>query len=251
MNCFVCQDCKRHLQAGEQLHLIDDKRLLCKRDFMTISSALSSTCAPNSANHANQLISSNQQVAADKTVPAASKQQLSQQQARSNQENDAALADTLSSASNASNELNNPNDLDPLDELEELDEEGVAGGGEGPLHYAGQYAPELAGLCGAAGKGEERLKGGALSADCGDDLVDANGKRRGPRTTIKPKQLDTLRRAFETASKPTRHIREQLAAETGLNMRVIQVSLERDWVRDVESSCAITATTTTTTRSSQ
>uniref|UniRef100_U3JZ92 LIM/homeobox protein Lhx5 n=1 Tax=Ficedula albicollis TaxID=59894 RepID=U3JZ92_FICAL len=45
----------------------------------------------------------------------------------------------------------------------------------------------------------------------------------GPRTTIKAKQLETLKAAFAATPKPTRHIREQLAQETGLNMRVIQV----------------------------
>lgn len=49
-------------------------------------------------------------------------------------------------------------------------------------------------------------------------------KRRGPRTTIKAKQLETLKAAFVATPKPTRHIREQLAQETGLNMRVIQVN---------------------------
>uniref|UniRef100_A0A5K3EPT1 Ovule protein n=1 Tax=Mesocestoides corti TaxID=53468 RepID=A0A5K3EPT1_MESCO len=48
-------------------------------------------------------------------------------------------------------------------------------------------------------------------------------KRRGPRTTIKAKQLDTLKEAFATTPKPTRHIRERLAQETGLSMRVIQI----------------------------
>ena len=51
-------------------------------------------------------------------------------------------------------------------------------------------------------------------------------KRRGPRTTIKAKQLETLKAAFAATPKPTRHIREQLAQETGLNMRVIQVRPE-------------------------
>ncbi|XP_040579617.1 LIM/homeobox protein Lhx5 isoform X1 [Lepeophtheirus salmonis] len=49
------------------------------------------------------------------------------------------------------------------------------------------------------------------------------GKRRGPRTTIKAKQLEVLKTAFSQTPKPTRHIREQLAKETGLTMRVIQV----------------------------
>lgn len=60
-------------------------------------------------------------------------------------------------------------------------------------------------------------------------------KRRGPRTTIKAKQLETLKAAFVATPKPTRHIREQLAQETGLNMRVIQVRAaavcERRWCR--------------------
>ncbi|RXG51883.1 LIM/homeobox protein Lhx1 [Armadillidium vulgare] len=52
---------------------------------------------------------------------------------------------------------------------------------------------------------------------------DKNGnKRRGPRTTIKAKQLEILKSAFSSTPKPTRHIREQLAKETGLPMRVIQ-----------------------------
>lgn len=70
---------------------------------------------------------------------------------------------------------------------------------------------------------------------CGDANEDADGndekgshsgpgsKRRGPRTTIKAKQLEVLKAAFNATPKPTRHIREQLASETGLNMRVIQV----------------------------
>ncbi len=53
---------------------------------------------------------------------------------------------------------------------------------------------------------------------------DDNGnKRRGPRTTIKAKQLEVLKTAFSQTPKPTRHIREQLAKDTGLPMRVIQV----------------------------
>ena len=61
--------------------------------------------------------------------------------------------------------------------------------------------------------------------DCENKSPDdgAGGKRRGPRTTIKAKQLEVLKTAFNQTPKPTRHIREQLAKETGLTMRVIQV----------------------------
>lgn len=58
-----------------------------------------------------------------------------------------------------------------------------------------------------------------------NDDQNLGGKRRGPRTTIKAKQLEVLKAAFAATPKPTRHIREQLAQETGLNMRVIQVNL--------------------------
>ena len=50
-----------------------------------------------------------------------------------------------------------------------------------------------------------------------------DGKRRGPRTTIKAKQLEMLRAIFNANPKPTRAVREQLAKDTGLPMRVIQV----------------------------
>jgi hypothetical protein len=57
----------------------------------------------------------------------------------------------------------------------------------------------------------------------GESNGKSGNKRRGPRTTIKAKQLEVLKASFNATPKPTRHIREQLAAETGLNMRVIQV----------------------------
>jgi len=71
---------------------------------------------------------------------------------------------------------------------------------------------------------------GSINGDGDDDSIkykseDGSGgtKRRGPRTTIKAKQLEVLKTAFNQTPKPTRHIREQLAKETGLPMRVIQV----------------------------
>lgn len=71
-------------------------------------------------------------------------------------------------------------------------------------------------------EGSQNGVGNANSSEGGDG--GSGTKRRGPRTTIKAKQLETLKAAFNATPKPTRHIREQLAQETGLNMRVIQVS---------------------------
>uniref|UniRef100_A0A914DJD9 Uncharacterized protein n=1 Tax=Acrobeloides nanus TaxID=290746 RepID=A0A914DJD9_9BILA len=51
--------------------------------------------------------------------------------------------------------------------------------------------------------------------------MDCGNKR--PRTTISAKSLETLKQAYQASSKPARHVREQLASETGLDMRVVQV----------------------------
>ncbi|KAL3872298.1 hypothetical protein ACJMK2_040232, partial [Sinanodonta woodiana] len=51
--------------------------------------------------------------------------------------------------------------------------------------------------------------------------LDDSNKR--PRTTITAKQLEALKIAYNESSKPARHVREQLSAETGLDMRVVQV----------------------------
>jgi len=56
-----------------------------------------------------------------------------------------------------------------------------------------------------------------------DGELAKDGKRRGPRTTIKAKQLEVLKTCFDQNPKPTRQVREQLAKDTGLPMRVIQV----------------------------
>uniref|UniRef100_A0A183SKC3 LIM domain protein n=1 Tax=Schistocephalus solidus TaxID=70667 RepID=A0A183SKC3_SCHSO len=44
-----------------------------------------------------------------------------------------------------------------------------------------------------------------------------------PRTTITAKQLEALKKAYAEGAKPSRHVREQLSAETGLEMRVVQI----------------------------
>jgi len=67
----------------------------------------------------------------------------------------------------------------------------------------------------------------ARTCDC-EDLRRAescSSRRRGPRTTIKMRQLEALRSTFDLTPKPPRHVREQLARQTGLSMRVIQVGI--------------------------
>src|SRR5664279_5660378 len=55
--------------------------------------------------------------------------------------------------------------------------------------------------------------------------VDADGSPgcKKPRTTISVRQLDALRRAYVNCAKPGRQARERIGAETGLDIRVVQV----------------------------
>jgi len=80
-----------------------------------------------------------------------------------------------------------------------------------------QHAKPAGGDVGIAAASDAGAHGGTGSV--------TGAKRRGPRTTIKAKQLEMLKSAFAATPKPTRHVREQLAQETGLNMRVIQVHI--------------------------
>ena len=47
--------------------------------------------------------------------------------------------------------------------------------------------------------------------------------KRGPRTIIKAEQLEMLMAAFIANPKPTKRLRDNVAVETGLPMRVVQV----------------------------
>ncbi|XP_041976551.1 LIM/homeobox protein Lhx3 isoform X3 [Aricia agestis] len=57
----------------------------------------------------------------------------------------------------------------------------------------------------------------------GDGSLDGDAASKRPRTTITAKQLETLKSAYSSSPKPARHVREQLAQDTGLDMRVVQV----------------------------
>lgn len=57
----------------------------------------------------------------------------------------------------------------------------------------------------------------------GEGSLDGDAASKRPRTTITAKQLETLKSAYSSSPKPARHVREQLAHDTGLDMRVVQV----------------------------
>ena len=72
------------------------------------------------------------------------------------------------------------------------------------------------------GHGSEEEDEGSKEGEYDGEMA-KDGKRRGPRTTIKAKQLEVLKTCFDQNPKPTRQVREQPAKDTGLPMRVIQV----------------------------
>jgi len=63
-------------------------------------------------------------------------------------------------------------------------------------------------------------------------LSPTDGNTKRPRTTITAKQLEVLRQNYLVGSKPSRHTREQIAAETGLDMRVVQVWFQNRRAKD-------------------
>ena len=56
--------------------------------------------------------------------------------------------------------------------------------------------------------------------------------QKRPRTSITSSQVDLLKTAYNRSSKPSRQTREQLAQDTSLDMRVVQVSYYFNCVKD-------------------
>lgn len=61
--------------------------------------------------------------------------------------------------------------------------------------------------------------------DMHKEIIDdgKKGRKRGPKTTIKPHQLEVLKNCFDQNPKPTPKVFEELSKDTGLTKRVIQV----------------------------
>ncbi|CAF1377422.1 unnamed protein product [Adineta steineri] len=78
----------------------------------------------------------------------------------------------------------------------------------------------------ANGKSGNESDGSGGAADRSSSNTQSSStipEKKGGRTTIKPQQLDILNKSFDSCAKPNKTQREQLAADTGLNIRVIQV----------------------------
>lgn len=93
-------------------------------------------------------------------------------------------------------------------------------GGRLSFGDSGSGNPKMVSNCGSSGTQEEARQQIIVGGSCSSSRY---VRRRGPRTTIRPMQLETLNRIFGTTPKPSKQARARLALETGLSMRVIQV----------------------------
>ncbi|XP_065917553.1 uncharacterized protein, partial [Dysidea avara] len=62
--------------------------------------------------------------------------------------------------------------------------------------------------------------------------TELDGVPKRPRTIITTRQLEILKATYAASPKPSQHIREQVAQETGLDMRVVQVWFQNRRAKD-------------------
>ncbi|KAG9342218.1 hypothetical protein JZ751_016720 [Albula glossodonta] len=81
-----------------------------------------------------------------------------------------------------------------------------------------------------------REKGTGGQGRSGDEGKDPRRPKR-PRTILSTQQRRTFKASFEVSSKPCRKVRETLAAETGLSVRVVQVWFQNQRAKVSDSVC--------------
>ncbi|CAG9854581.1 unnamed protein product [Phyllotreta striolata] len=187
LNCFTCLVCRKQLSTGEELYVLDDNKFICKDDYLS-----GNKTAVITSHHQESLMGS---------------------ASEDEEDDDNSTASSVlkhhpihSSLPPAPGETNN-NSL-PSDISSSIGQDSKTGQDDSEDQNSLDGDPETR---------------DSQTENKSPDDSSAGSKRRGPRTTIKAKQLEILKNAFSQTPKPTRHIREQLAKETGLPMRVIQV----------------------------
>ncbi|XP_061094904.1 LIM homeobox transcription factor 1-alpha [Conger conger] len=95
---------------------------------------------------------------------------------------------------------------------------------EGQLLCARDYEGLASPTSSDSGKSDEEEDEPEKTASGGNGVEDADHKRpKRPRTILTTQQRRAFKASFEVSSKPCRKVRETLAAETGLSVRVVQV----------------------------
>ncbi|XP_044577613.1 LIM/homeobox protein Lhx5-like isoform X5 [Cotesia glomerata] len=206
LNCFTCLVCRRQLSTGEELYVLDDNKFVCKQDY------LSGKPLPD-ARHAHSHHES-------PILPAGGDSLMGS----GSEDEDEDGSNHLHHHEGLGGSHLGPHSLGPGS----TGEQSVGHVSDLPLGSDSckqEDSEDLGSLDGDPETRDSQTENKSPDGGAGGGSGDggAGSKRRGPRTTIKAKQLEILKTAFSATPKPTRHIREQLAKETSLPMRVIQV----------------------------
>ncbi|XP_011503574.1 PREDICTED: LIM/homeobox protein Lhx5 isoform X2 [Ceratosolen solmsi marchali] len=200
LNCFTCLVCRKQMSTGEELYVLDDNTFICKDDYLS-GKTLPIGHHIHGRHGGDSLMGSGSEDEDEESSNSISHQHSSSVAVSH------LVAHNIGQGGPADQIIGSGSDLplssDPCKQEDSEDQGSLDGDPETRDSQTENKSPD-----GGAGGG---------SGDGG-----AGSKRRGPRTTIKAKQLEILKTAFSQTPKPTRHIREQLAKETGLPMRVIQ-----------------------------
>ncbi|XP_076336622.1 LIM/homeobox protein Lhx1-like [Tachypleus tridentatus] len=193
LSCFTCLVCEKQPSTGEELYILENNRFLCKDDYLH-------------NRYRQSFVSRSAAVRAD---PEGLHYPISNKKKLKSDLNRAVIAETLTThpASDfhhsPSKSVHSTNSHIQICKTEISNTHYNIKSSD--VHNSSESSTNN--LSGTHSKGESA----------------SGSKQRGPRTTIKAKQLEMLKAAFVATPKPTRHTREQLAQEIGLNMRVIQV----------------------------
>ncbi|XP_013780184.1 LIM/homeobox protein Lhx1-like, partial [Limulus polyphemus] len=208
LSCFTCLVCRKQLSTGEELYVLDEHRFVCKDDYL--NSRHKPPLVSSSPRGQTEIDESNDPIADTNGF------------ASSNSKKEHSLDREVITRQGKGGTLVNSPDSDCY-----TSPAGVVGSTNGNSQTTGtEVANNINDHKNTNDSDGQNSSTSSTGQNFGTNPNDENApgsKRRGPRTTIKAKQLEMLKAAFAATPKPTRHIREQLAQETGLNMRVIQV----------------------------
>lgn len=235
--------CRKQLSTGEELYIVGENKFLCKEDYIHNKLEGGSDGEDDVMDFDSTLDS--QDGISDKDLFSEDKTQSQNNFNNNNTKttndilktDDSVCKTTLPFGTKLNSSCPSPIKMDSIMADQSLANVKLENGALGEHNLpSSPSSPDInLNLSTTSGPGSDESVDINDNGSCGDlndseDVNDANGnhsgpgsKRRGPRTTIKAKQLEILKAAFNATPKPTRHIREQLASETGLNMRVIQV----------------------------
>ncbi|KAI1232980.1 hypothetical protein IHE44_0006168, partial [Lamprotornis superbus] len=204
LNCFTCMVCNKQLSTGEELYIIDENKFVCKEDYLNSPSLKEGSLNSGTSGSARPPLRPRREPAGQRpSAPLAALQHPPTPLLESRRAGWAG-EDTGEGVSSCTDRSLSPDLQDPMqDDTKETD---------------------------------NSTSSDKETTNNENEEQNSGTKRRGPRTTIKAKQLETLKAAFAATPKPTRHIREQLAQETGLNMRVIQVGQPQPTGREEKGS---------------